>query len=63
MNYRKNPFSTNAAGRKLDPATRTAVERLGGEPLEGSGFEDETPEPDFQLDWTGPIDRTEGGLR
>ena len=52
MNYRKD-----------DAAMRTAVERLGGEPLEGSGFEHETSEPDFQFDWTRPIDEPEGGLR
>jgi hypothetical protein len=26
---------------------RDALEEIGGEPLEGSGFEDETPEPEF----------------
>jgi hypothetical protein len=29
-------------------ANPNATEDLGGEPLEGSGFEDETPEPDFE---------------
>ena len=24
-----------------------AIEEIGGEPLEGSGFEDETPDPEF----------------
>jgi hypothetical protein len=27
--------------------TRKALDDLGAEPLEGSGFEDETPEPEF----------------
>jgi hypothetical protein len=26
---------------------RKALEQVGGEPLEGSGFEDETPDPEF----------------
>lgn len=26
---------------------RKALEDIGGEPLEGSGFESETPEPEF----------------
>ncbi len=28
------------------------LDQLGGEPLEGSGFEDEIPEPD--IDWRIP---------
>jgi hypothetical protein len=27
---------------------RTGEEAVGGEPLAGSGFEDEAPEPDFE---------------
>lgn len=30
-----------------DPAAESLGNVLGGEPLEGSGFEDETPEPDL----------------
>ncbi len=26
---------------------RTVLDDIGGQPLEGSGFEDETPEPEF----------------
>jgi hypothetical protein len=26
---------------------RTTLDEIGGEPLEGSGFEDETPDPEF----------------
>lgn len=40
-----------------------AVNLLGGEPLEGSGFEAQTPEPGFQFDWSRPIDRSEGGVQ
>ena len=36
---------------------------LGGEPLEGSGFEAQTPEQDFQFDWSPLTDRSEGGVR
>ena len=28
---------------------RQAMESIGGQPLEGSGFEDETPEPEFSV--------------
>lgn len=28
------------------------LDQLGGEPLEGSGFENDTPEPDFE--WRDP---------
>lgn len=31
---------------KLD-RLREAIDEIGGEPLEGSGFEDETPDEDF----------------
>jgi hypothetical protein len=30
-----------------DSETRKLLDALGGEPLTGSGFEDEIPEPDF----------------
>ncbi len=63
MDNRKDSFDSNVAGRTLDLAKRSAVERLGGELLEGSDFEDETPEPEFQSDWTRPKDGPEGGLR
>ncbi len=29
-----------------------SIDQFGGEPLEGSGFEQETPEPDFE--WRDP---------
>lgn len=32
---------------RLSEGQRRALEELGGEPLEGSGFEGEQPEPDF----------------
>jgi hypothetical protein len=54
-------FSKNLTARKIDALGR-AVELLGGELLEGSGFEGETPAPEFQFDWTLPEDQSEGGL-
>jgi hypothetical protein len=59
MDFRKTPFDLNPA----IPTAEAAVERLGGEPLAGSGFEDETPETGFQFDWTVPINLPEGGLQ
>jgi hypothetical protein len=43
-------------------ALQQALLHLGGEPLEGSGFEQETPDPQYQFDWTR-LDQTPGGLR
>jgi hypothetical protein len=34
---------------------RQAMESIGGEPLEGSGFEDETPEPEFSGTFSAPV--------
>ena len=39
------------------------VNLLGGEPLEGSGFETQSPEPGFQFDWSPLTDRFKGGVR
>lgn len=33
--------------KALNEEQRRALEEVGGEPLEGSGFESEQPEPDF----------------
>jgi hypothetical protein len=63
MDFRKTPFDFNAAIPMVEAAARIAVERLGGEPLDGSGFEEEKSEPDFQFDWALPINQAEGGLR
>jgi hypothetical protein len=63
MDFRKTPFDFKAAIPMAEAAEQMAVERLGGEPLAGSGFEDQTPEPDFQFDWAPPINQPEGGLR
>ena len=46
----------------LDALNRVTVDLLGGEALE-AGFEDETPEPDFQFDWTLPKHQLKGGLQ
>lgn len=32
---------------RLSEGQRRALEEMGGEPLEGSGFESEQPEPEF----------------
>ena len=63
MEFRKKPFDLNASIPMVDAVTRIAVERVGGEPLAGSGFEEETPEPDFQFNWALRINVPEGGLR
>ena len=65
MNLPDIPLDT--AG-KLTPLTvntphRAALDALGGEALEGSGFENEPPEPGFQFDWTQLKEEPEGGLR
>lgn len=31
----------------FDPETKSLLDSLGAEPLEGSGFEEEKPEPEF----------------
>ena len=54
--YAENPAPT-------DSSSRAALDRLGGQPLEGSGFEAERPEPDFQFDWTLPPDQSRGGAQ
>jgi hypothetical protein len=65
MNFPNTPldFTRNSIARKHDALDRVAVDLLGGEPLEGSGFEGETPAPDFAFDWTLPKDQIEGGLQ
>jgi hypothetical protein len=47
---RKFNMSGNTGGSSPPPSTPEAVrlDDLGAEPLEGSGFEDEDPEPEFQ---------------
>jgi hypothetical protein len=58
-----NPQSDSAHNLAAADAVQQAVLRnLGGEPLEGSGFEHETPDPQFQFDWTR-LDQIPGGLR
>ena len=65
MDFPNNPldFKRNSTARKRDALDRTAVDLLGGEPLEGSGFEGETPARDFAFVWTLPKDQIEGGLQ
>ena len=35
-------------GAFAPPDHTDELDNIGGEPLEGSGFDDETPEPDFE---------------
>jgi hypothetical protein len=50
MNFtdRSHDSCRNSESGTTDPRDRADVELLGGEPSEGSGFEDETPAPEFQ---------------
>ena len=63
MNGFNAPFDllVNFTAPTPDPVNRHALNLLGGEPLEGSGFEDETPVAAFQFDWNVPNDQSEGG--
>jgi hypothetical protein len=63
MDFPNNQFFKKLNERQLDAFHRATVDLLGGEPLEGSGFEGETPAPDFAFDWTLPKDQIEGGLQ
>jgi len=56
-------FSKKLTGRRIDALDHSAIDLLGGEPLEGSGFEGEPPTPDFAFDWTLANDQSEGGLQ
>ena len=57
-----NTPSDSSGNLSAADALQQALRHLGGEALEGSGFEHETPEPAFQFDWTR-LDKTPGGLR
>ena len=46
-----------------DALQQAALDVLGGEPLEGSGFEHETPATEFHPDWTFSLKPSQGGLR
>jgi hypothetical protein len=46
-----------------DALGENADDFLGGEPLEGSGFEIETPEPEFQPEPVRTKERSKGGSR
>jgi hypothetical protein len=45
------------------PIRENADDLLGGEPLEGSGFENETPDPEFQPEPVRTKERSKGGCR
>jgi len=55
-------FSRNSLARKRETVDRAAVDLLGSEPLEGSGFEKETPAPEFEYDWRPAEDQIKGVL-
>jgi hypothetical protein len=54
--------SDSSGNLSASDALQHALRHLGGEALEGSGFEHEPPDPQFQFDWTR-LDQTPGGLR
>jgi len=60
-----NPSLSGApVRRQMATKNDDEIDVPGGEPLEGSGFEAESPEPDFQFDWpshTTTIRSTGGG--
>jgi hypothetical protein len=56
-------FSKKLTSRRIGFLDRSALDLLGGELLEGSGFEEEVPTPDFRFDWTPSKDQIEGGLQ
>jgi hypothetical protein len=62
MHSPNTPFGFT--GRRSPDATQqAALDLLGGEPLEGSGFEHETPATEFQSEWTLSPEPSQGGLR
>jgi hypothetical protein len=68
MNVRNIPSGPpeESAAPGLNAPQRAVLELLGGEQLQGSGFEHETPEPQFQFDWPAdhdPKNQDRGGLR
>ena len=58
----RNLRSDNRANISDFDLFKHALSHLGGESLEGSGFDHEPPAPQFQFDWT-QLDQTLGGLR
>jgi hypothetical protein len=56
-------FRSKLTGSTRDGSNRAAVDGLGGETLEGSGFENETPDPEFQFNRTLLEHPSEGGLQ
>ena len=55
-------LSGTPANLSAAEALQKAFLHLDGEALGGSGFENETPDPQFRFDWTR-LDQTSGGLR
>jgi hypothetical protein len=63
MNGSNSPFDSrvNLTAPVPDPGNRHALDLLGGEPLEGSGFEAELPVAAYQFDWNALNDQSQGG--
>ena len=51
-------FAMKSRTRTIKDSTSAQDDLLGGEPLEGSGFDNETPDPNFEFDRTT---NTQGG--
>ena len=58
------PISARDFPSKISAAEdHDEIALLGGEPLEGSGFEAQDPEPNFQFDLAKPLVQSQGGWR
>jgi hypothetical protein len=53
--------SRERQSRIARPPSYNDNDLLGGEPLEGSGFEAQEPEPGFQFDWPTATAHSKGG--
>ena len=63
MNFSTARHARRSVAAKKDATDTTGiVDSLAGEALEGSGFENETPEADFEFDWT-QAQQSQGGTQ
>ena len=58
---KKGDFTSQSQIPVKDALNPKTDDLVGGEPLEGSGFENEIAEPDFEFDWTLASEQTQGG--
>jgi len=63
MDFSSSASDFPAKSPTLDSIHRAAIDLVGGELLQGSGFEDEKPDSDFEFDWSLPTDRSTGGIQ